>query len=270
MGRSELRAGGRSGPPRLGNPRTNYWTLSTRPLHILCFLLPLVLIYEVGSAVHFAGQAPTEHETVLAYRMIYDTFALFGVGGLYLPGVLVVVVLLMWHFFTRDTWQVHAGVLGGMFVESVLWTLPLLVIGQIANRLVTGDTTVPAAAALLLGVESQPWTARAVLAIGAGVYEELIFRMVLIAAAHLLIVDLLGTRELPGRAIAILAAAVAFALYHDVRTPEGAVDTWAFSFYLGAGVFFGAIYVWRGFGIVVATHALYDLAVLVLLRPAGG
>lgn len=265
--RGVARSGFSGNAPKLGRPRTNYWTLSTRPLHILCFLLPLILIYEIGSAVHFAGAAPGEHETVVAYRIIYDIFGLFGVSGLYLPGFLVVAILLVWHLLTRDSWQVHAGVIAGMTVEAVLWMLPLLVVGQIANRLVTGAPAPPEAAMLAAELHAQPWTARAVLAIGAGVYEELVFRMVLIAAVHLLVVDLMGSRELAGRAIAIAAAALAFALYHDVRSTAGGLDTWRLIFFFSAGVFFGAIYVWRGFGIVVATHALYDLAVLVLLRP---
>ncbi|MCA9281917.1 MAG: CPBP family intramembrane metalloprotease [Phycisphaerales bacterium] len=265
--RGVARSGFSSGSaPKLGRPRTNYWTLSTRPLHILVFLLPLVLIYEIGSAVHFAGSAPGEHETVVAYRLIYDIFGLFGVSGLYLPGFLIVAVLLVWHLLTRDSWQVNAGVLAGMTIEAILWTLPLLVVGQIANRLVTGSPA-PEAAVLAAELHAQPWTARAILAIGAGVYEELVFRMVLIAAVHLLVVDLMGSREFAGRAIAIGAAALAFALYHDVRATGGGIDGWRLIFYFSAGVFFGGLYVWRGFGIVVATHALYDLAVLVLLRP---
>ena len=216
--------------------------------------------------LYFAGSAPGEHETVVAYRLIYDIFGLFGVSGLYLPGFLIIAVLLIWHLLTRDSWQVNAGVLAGMTIEAVLWTLPLLVVGQIANRLVAGAPT-PEAALLAAELQSQPWTARAVLAIGAGVYEELVFRMVLIAAVHLLVVDLMGSREFAGRAIAIGVAALAFALYHDVRSTGGGIDAWRLIFYFCPGVFFGGIYVWRGFGIVVATHALYDLAVLVLLRP---
>lgn len=270
--RGVARSGLSSGhAPKLGRPRTNYWTRSTRPLHILCFLLPLILMYEIGSAVYFAGSAPGEQETIVAYRLIYDIFGLFGVSGLYLPGFLVIAVLLIWHLFTRDSWQVHAGVIAGMAVEAILWTLPLLVVGQIANRLVTGappsPEVAPELAVLALELQTQPWTARAILAIGAGVYEELVFRMVLIAAVHLLVVDLMGSREFAGRAIAIGVAALAFALYHDVRSPAGGLDAWRLIFFFSAGVFFGGIYVWRGFGIVVATHALYDLAVLVLLRP---
>ena len=34
-------------------------------------------------------------------------------------------------------------------------------------------------------------------------------------------------------------------------------------FRIAAGVFFGCLFVYRGFGIVVGTHALYDLLVLI-------
>jgi len=56
--------------------------------------------------------------------------------------------------------------------------------------------------------------------------------------------------------IAVLAAAVAFALYHE--------DATNFLFFTAAGVFFGGLFIARGLGIVVATHAIYDLVVLLL------
>ena len=35
----------------------------------------------------------------------------------------------MWHLFTKDKWQIRPSVIGGMLLESLVWCLPLLVIG---------------------------------------------------------------------------------------------------------------------------------------------
>ena len=64
--------------------------------------------------------------------------------------------------------------------------------------------------------------------------------------------------------IAVLVSAAAFALYHD-PAGAGSVAWSAMTFYFLAGLFFGGVYVWRGFDIVVAVHALYDIVVLTLL-----
>ena len=60
-------------------------------------------------------------------------------------------------------------------------------------------------------------------------------------------------------------SAVLFALYHPLKTGAGVLEIRRAAFFLLAGVYFGVLYVVRGFGIAVATHALYDIAVVVLL-----
>ena len=105
-------------------------------------------------------------------------------------------------------------------------------------------------------------------AIGAGIYEELLFRLIGIAVIHTVLRQLLGMRASAAAWGAIGLSAVAFALYH--YNNEGMrsllqLDAQSVSFLLFAtlsGVYLGAIFVLRGFGIVVATHALYDIVVI--------
>jgi hypothetical protein len=40
-------------------------------------------------------------------------------------------------------------------------------------------------------------------------------------------------------------------------------------FLTAAGLYFGMLYILRGFGITVGTHALYDVLVLVMLPRSG-
>ncbi|MBL8746851.1 MAG: CPBP family intramembrane metalloprotease, partial [Phycisphaerae bacterium] len=233
-----------------------------------CFLLPLVAAYEFGSAYFLAGDQAGAARTIRAERLLSSCFEIFGVGGLYLPGLLLLVVLLIWHLLTRDRWRIRPAVPAWMTIESIFWTMPLLVIGQMVFRLFQSPPQLVAPALAggtdsALGSLSTP--ARATIAVGAGLYEELLFRLVGIALVHAVAADLLRIKDGPAKAIAIFISAAAFAFYHDVMMPTGGIDPARLAIFTLAGLYFGTIFVLRGFGIVVAVHALYDLAVLVLL-----
>lgn len=250
-----------------------------RPLYILVFLSPLIALYELGSAYYLAGGASGAAQTIRAHRLLEVFFGVFGVGSIYLPGIALIVVLLVWHVLRRDRWEVRLPVLAGMLLESIAWCVPVLVVGQMVGRalrgmaapaaaaldrvVVTGAPTLAAQSADKLAELSRP--ALATIAVGAGLYEELLFRMVAIAGVHFVAADLLQVKEPWAKTAAVILPALAFAAHHDVWGAGG--PDWArLGFFFIAGLYFGVLYLFRGFGIVVAVHALYDLTVL-LGRP---
>lgn len=234
---------------------------SQEPLQALLFLLPLLVIYEFG-AYHYAMSG----RELTARSWVVEFFEVFGAAGDYLPGFAVVVVLLAWHFVRRDRLHFQPTLYMGMAFESVAMAMPLLMFGLLSGAreaVVLGQ----AGGAVLAGGQ---WQADMVLSIGAGVYEELVFRLVLIAGLHMLLVDMLGLAPGRGAMLAIVGSAVIFALSH-LRMGDN-FDWVAFTFYCVAGFYFAMIYVLRGFGIVVATHALYDVFVIAIrheLIPLG-
>lgn len=263
-GRVSARNGARAvtRAPRRGGA-DSYASLSTKPLHVLAFLAPLVVAYEIGSVLYLTDPSGGAIDTIRAHRLMGDAFHAFGVGGLFLPGVLLAVVLLVWHLLTRDGWRLNLRIIPGMLGESVAWTLPLLVLWQIVARASARVGELAAAAS----ASADPFAgmslgARLTVSVGAGLYEELLFRMLGIALLHFLFADLLRMRHTVAAALAVTASAALFAVYHV--TPGEAIDWTRMVFYTLAGMYFGAIYAWRGFGIVVAVHALYDVVVLVL------
>lgn len=265
---------------RFGPPKSGYLARSRSPLHVLVFLLPLIVFYEIGSAVWLAGAEGALAEDIRARRIVSQMFESFGEYAIYLPGILIVVVLLIWHVLTKDTWKIRWRAIGGMWLESLIWTVPLLVLGQLLYRLLIGDaapTTVSGAAAALVpaltpdAIADHSLGARATISIGAGLYEELLFRMVAIALIHLLLVDVGGLKNSTGTIAAVVISSAMFAVYHDVGVLPGGPNSiqWAeLIFFFAAGLYFGALYMARGLGIVIGVHALYDLAVLVILPSA--
>ncbi len=286
------RAHGNSTPTRrdgrpAGPPLQVYLRDSKRPLTILVFLTPLIIAYELGLVL--ALRSETGVLTNKAHESLLRFFDIFGVparSGLYLGGVVILVVLLLWHVLNRDRWRISGRTLLGMTVETVALTAPLLAIAQIIARL--GETTIAPVAAVGLtsvGLAASPGadpaavnladldlSARLAISVGAGLYEELLFRMILIAALHTILVDIAGLKSAAGAATAIVISAVAFAFYHDATGPDGSWSWRLIAFYVIAGVYFGVLYVGRGFGIVVGVHALYDIVTASFLMgpPAHG
>jgi membrane protease YdiL (CAAX protease family) len=243
----------------LSGRRDGYTRLATRPLHILAFLVPLIALFEFG-AWRYLGADPAQRETILAQRMLEELFAWLGVTGLHLPAILTVVVLLIWHVLTRDRWRVRAGVVGGMWLEAAVWTAPLLVLGVILARAL-GVGLEPASETDLALAEAslgEKWT----IAIGAGLFEELLFRLLGITLMMLVFEDVLRLGKKWAVACALVVTSVAFSWYHHPFT-DGGVDWGLATYFTLAGAYFGLVYVTRGFGIAVGVHALYDLVVLI-------
>jgi membrane protease YdiL (CAAX protease family) len=95
--------------------------------------------------------------------------------------------------------------------------------------------------------------------LGAGIYEELLFRLILLSfvlwAFHCLSVPRAG-RVL----LAVLLTSLLFSAAHYVGGRE-TVLWFSFLFRFLAGVFFAVLFLYRGFGIAVGAHAGYDLLV---------
>lgn len=252
-----------------------------RPLHVLVFLLPLLIAYEIGSVLYLVDAAAGVQRTVAAYGLFGDFFSAFGISGAFLPGIALVTVLVVWHIIAKDPWPVDRRTIGGMAIESVAWALPLLVFAAVnshlrgsmglASAITGGQLPVLAGTVGAAGMQDSllalPAGARFTISVGAGLYEEMLFRLVGIAVLHWLLVDLIGLTQKWGASLAVLISALAFAVYHQPNLPED----WAIMIFMTlAGVYFGTIYLMRGFGIVVATHAIYDILVLVVLPALRG
>ena len=94
---------------------------------------------------------------------------------------------------------------------------------------------------------------------GAGFYEEVLFRLILLP---LLAIVFRACKFTPVRSM-ILAGVVAslvFSVAHYIGAEE--FELYSFTFRWLAGIFFSLLFVYRGFGVAVGTHAFYDIFVV--------
>jgi membrane protease YdiL (CAAX protease family) len=105
--------------------------------------------------------------------------------------------------------------------------------------------------------------------LGAGVYEELLFRLILLSAV-VWAAKRWGMAAGTAAVVSVLATSLVFAAAHYVG-PYGEPVQWAarafwfgFVFRCLAGIFFSILFVCRGFGVTAGAHAGYDILVKLL------
>ncbi len=232
-----------------GAAAKGYWTESRQPLASLVFIAPLLIVYELGVVVLGVQTG--------ADVWMRKTLNILGFGQHLLLPVLTVALLLGWHHLKRRQWRVPAGVLPGMLAECLLLAIVLRVILQLQKGLfglVSGGGTAS------LADSFKKLAGGFIGYLGAGIYEELLFRLILLSLVIWLLYRL-GVPSGKGFIIAVAATSVVFAVAHYVGPYGEQFQTFSFVFRFIAGVFFSVLFVYRGFGIAAGTHAFYDILV---------
>jgi hypothetical protein len=233
---------------------------SSRPLVSLAFVLPLLALYEGGVLV--LGPQAVRNGADVWLRQLLDWS---GFGQYFLLPVLTIGLLLAWHHVTRERWQVSAAVVYVMFAECALLGLVLVGLGRLQAAAAQGlvDPRIAAdasRAAILLPGGGAAVVGRLVGFMGAGVYEEMLFRLLLLPGVSACAFRL-GARRGLRIATAVLLTSLVFSAAHYVGPHGESLEAFSFAFRFMAGTFFAVLFVCRGFGIAAGTHALYDVFV---------
>jgi len=235
----------------------DYWAETRRPLNCLVFLAPLLCVYEAG--VLWVGGSNAEIIRNGADFWMRGWLHQVGFSQPWLLPALVVAGLVVWHVAGHFPSRVSLDTLVGMFAESLLFAFVLVVLGQLQDFAFQqwggGVTMSTRAQAALLAVTY----------IGAGIYEEVLFRLCLLPVCYGFF-RLAKLEKGWAATLAIISTSLAFSLAHYVGATGEEFRLFSFAFRTLAGLFFAALFVLRGFGVTVGCHAAYDLLVGVLLQ----
>lgn len=100
-----------------------------------------------------------------------------------------------------------------------------------------------------------------VLSLGAGLYEELVFRVILVGGLYKLLTKF--SDESSAYIGAALIAAAIFSAVHYVGVFGDPFTLSSFTFRFLFGLLLNALFIVRGFGIAAWTHALYDISIVI-------
>ncbi len=251
-------------PPRtsksaVSNRASSYWREARAPRYAITLAAPLLVLYELLAAMTSgsdAGAIRNGADVILTNAFV----AVAGARGPLLLGAMMVGGggVLIWRDVKKHGAPVFSR-LALMLAEAMaLAVATWIVVGSLTQGLLSRLH-------LLSGPSSLSLPTQLVLSLGAGLYEELLFRVVLVGALLFAFEVLIGWSRRVSALIAVLLSALIFSAFHYVGPLGDTLTIASFTFRALAGVWFSGLYVTRGFGITAWAHALYDVAITVML-----
>jgi len=230
---------------------SNYWRFSRSAYYSAVAALPLLVTYEiliVLSQSRYWGIRNAADVWIRTFLMAFDlqaqhiTFVLIGISLALIP---------IAKSRARGI-KLKANYFALMFAECLAFSLILGVVLQSILRL----------SGLSSGGPGSGLMQNLALSVGAGLFEEIIFRVILLNLLFLLLSPLLK-KKVVAAVVSVLLASFLFSLSHYVGTMADTWQLYSFMFRWAAGLLFTVLYFVRGFAITAYTHALYDIWVLV-------
>ncbi|MCU0724546.1 MAG: CPBP family intramembrane metalloprotease [Planctomycetes bacterium] len=213
----------------------------------LVSVLPLLAAYEVGLLL--SGATVENHAGLLVKRMIRHL-------GFNVYAALTAAVSLAFIIALVSKLKGPERDFGGyplIILEGALYGMML---GPFTDRLLD----LWAALATPAGGRGT----RFLLYMGAGVWEELVFRFALLGGLLWLSTKAMRGHPAVFGTLAVLLSAFVFAAFHHTGTWAEPLTARVFAFRLLAGGALGAIYLARGLGVCVYTHAFHNFWLLIL------
>jgi hypothetical protein len=220
----------------------------------LILVFPLFLIYQLG--VLFT--LPMLNGVDFVTTLLFASFGLTIKGYLLFLAAVVAVFALAVALLKRKQ-HFNGKVFLPVIVESVLYALTM---GSLIVLLMT--KVLGFSPNLAVGLPEQGLLTRVVMSLGAGVYEESVFRLGLLGGSIATFEKLLGMSRWAAVLGAFVFSSAVFSFVHYLPPTGDAFSFGSFTFRLLAGVVFGVLYKVRGFAVAVYTHAFYDIFVLVI------
>jgi hypothetical protein len=221
----------------------------------MMLVFPLLVVYHAGLLVSGGLLNGVDFVTQIIMPLLgRDHYWMFVVLVTAAFGVALVLLRRKQHF--------HPRTIIPLLLESTIYALTMgALISLIMIRFLHLDPPRMAAAKMSAG----PLT-NLVMSLGAGVYEETVFRLGLLTGLAALFERVIGMRRIVAVFLAFGLSAAAFSAVHHLGPLGDPVQVWVFTFRFLAGILFGLLFWFRGFAVAVYTHAIYDIVVLVFGR----
>jgi len=240
--------------------KDSYLERTSRPIYAILFLLPFIVFYEMGTFSINTDVLNQSKIRVAAFVWLQNVLESMGFGARFAwvaPPLAVVLILIALQITSGKQWRFWFRDMPRMAAECIVLAIPLLVLTLFMgsstgpedhisrfdnNKPQTQIVSIPVCSSVTGGnlsllsaedgvvMQEQSLLANIVTGIGAGIYEELVFRLILICLLMLLF------------------------QFNSIR----------FAFRTIAGIYFAVLFAIRGFGITAGTHAFYDIIATII------
>lgn len=236
--------------------KQNYFRESGTLLYSYLICLPLLLLYEILIQISQPGSEYLIRISVDAwFKTIFYAFGLNALSFTLFTAAAVGVVILWKDRRRLKSVKISYFIL--MLAEALIYAVLLAVLISAFLQSILMLT-----AAFSPPLDELTRLQLLALSLGAGLYEELFFRVILVSAL------LWGFKKVfkknrTAYAFAVIIAALCFSAVHYVGEFGDPFYIGSFLFRFLFGLALNLIYVIRGFGMAAWTHAVYDVLVII-------
>jgi hypothetical protein len=236
---------------------SSYWSATRAPRYSLLFALPLLVLYELLAHL-ISGEGGVRNGADVLLKSLF-----LLLGGKYGLTLFAVVLLGIGLYLVARDWKQRGPprprLFLGMMLESVVYAL---LFGGVTSVL-TGLLLHGPRLMLISGGFS--FSTEVMVSLGAGIYEEILFRVVVVGALASAATRFFKWGPTGAGIFATIVGAFIFSAFHYIGPYGDELQLGSFAFRLVAGVLLSGLFLLRGLGITAWTHALYD--VILTLRP---
>jgi len=239
--------------------RWTYFKVSRAHRYSILFALPLLLGYEaLAAALARPGKPELRNGADAILRAAFTAVAGRRGSLIFIAVIVIVGVALVLRDLRRSKERLRPRIFAGMLGESILLASVFGIVVGVTTAKLLGSLH-----SLSLGpIEQTTWSTRLMLSLGAGLYEELFFRVLLVTAIAAGARVLLGLGTKASGFVAAIGGALIFSAFHYIGPYGDKLELPSFVFRTLSGLAFSGLYLMRGFGITAWTHALYDAFLL--------
>jgi membrane protease YdiL (CAAX protease family) len=238
-----------------------YANLTRTGTYSFLMSLPLLIIYEVLMLLKSDGIALGAD--VWIKTLLYQ----LGIGGMMLFGAVVLLIGGVIYLYERPLKiPVIPRFFPIMIVESLIYGVILaFLISNLVGAIFYGGLMYDVPALQVAETGGKPgFLTQLALSIGAGLYEEFVFRLMLVGGLAF-VFKRIFKNEIGSYIVAALIGAFIFSLVHYIGALGDAFTLPSFTFRLLMGLALNVLFIARGFGIAAWTHSLYDVLVVTVL-----
>ncbi|MEQ9091483.1 MAG: CPBP family intramembrane glutamic endopeptidase [Balneola sp.] len=241
----------------MGNTLKTYFSDTKNLLYSFLISLPLFLAYELLILISQPDSSQIVRISVDSW--FKSVFSLFGVNAVSIT--LLIVALFGMFILYKEREQLRELrfkyfplMIGESAIYAVLVTLVATFFVSMVFAISANDP-----------ISSLTGLQKFALSLGAGLYEELFFRVILVSVLILVFQKVFNNKTWAAITAAVVLSAFLFSMVHYVGSMGDPFTLSSFTYRFVFGLILNGIYVWRGFGVAAWTHALYDLMVLFVL-----
>lgn len=229
----------------------SYWRETKDPGTIIILLLPLFLIYSVGILTTRGLRNGVDLFSDFARNYLFKNDLYYGLFMLFaLAGMIIALVKM------KEKRIFNPKIFLGIILEGTVYGF---LMGEVVSHFLLGLSSCGLAA----GVSSCGAGCNFIMSIGAGFWEEIVFRLLLVGLPVLFLTKLWPQHRTAIVISVIIVSSLIFSTIHYVGALADSFSVYSFLFRFNLGVILAVIYYLRGLAVGVYTHAVYDVMVLV-------